>query len=280
MEDKIIKQRVIAFLDKFFKEEFVVAEKELDFLDTNQLENATNVDYLMMKRFIFTAYNNLLEMDMKFSEGLVAKMFKDINNLTDYYNSFLKKIKISNLIYQRDFLDSVKEYKELEKDKENTNSKVNSFKRIVSVTQNELNDIAAKNIDVPIKKLKELKKRNVDAIYNLGKAKEHLEVVAKNLSNLEMQMKEIFFKHFKIYVEDLKGAFTEIINTKFYYFEHIMWNYAEQTIGVRKFFEKAGIKGDYSTKTYLEYYLKNIDIKKTGNESWHKYLQNILEILK
>ena len=280
MDKKVIEERTKAFLDSFLKEEFFVAQTELDFLDNNQLENETKIDYLMMKRFIFTAYNNLSEMDVRIGEGLVAKMFKDINNLTEYYNHFLQKIKVPKLIYHRDFLESVKEYKELEKEKELTKIKVSRFKQIVTITQNELDEIAFKNLDIPTKKLKELKKKNVDALHNLSKAKEQLEIVTKKISELETQMQNIFFKIFQIYVDDLKDAFTYIINTKFYYFEHIMWHYAQKANGVRNFFEKAGIKGGYSTKTYLEYYLKNIDIEKASNENWHRYLQSILDLLK
>ena len=280
MKEEVIQQRVTGFLDKYFEEEIKVAEYELDFLDTNKLANPTDVNYLKLKRFMFTAYNNLKDMDAKIGEGLVAKMFRDINNLVNFYGNFLKKIKIPNLVYERDFLSSVKEYVKLEEEKELTQAKVSRYKQVARSTQNELDEIKEKNLKVEIEKVKLLKRRNVDALYNMGKSKEHLTLVVKELKELEEQMRDVFFKHFKEYSDDLKDSFRYIINTMFYCFERVMWMHAQKAAGVRSFFEKANIKGEYCTKTYLEYYLKNIDVTKTSNEGWHQYLQSILRILK
>jgi len=212
MTDNEIEQRVVSFLNNFFAEETKVAEHELAFLDENGLKKP-EIDYFKMRRFIITAFNNLKEMDLTISEGLIGKMHKDITDLTTFYLEFLKRIKIQNLVYQRDFLPSVKEYKELNDDKIITEGKINQFKHIASATQRELDEIAATGEKVPEEKIKLLKRRNVDSLYNLDKSKEHLKEVAVAVSELEEAMKVIFFEQFEVYCNDYKDAFLEVLNT-------------------------------------------------------------------
>lgn len=278
MTENEVLERVTAFLNKFFDEETKVAEHELAFLDESGLKKP-DIDYFKMRRFIVTAFNNLKELDLTIAEGLIGKMHKDIMELTAFYLDFLKKIKMQNLIYQRDFLPSVKEYKELNDDKVLTEAKINQFKNIAMTTQRELDEIANSGEKVPEDKIKLLKRRNVDSLYNLDKSKEHLKEVAVAVSELEESMKAIFFEQFEVYCEDYKAALLEVLNTKLYYFDKLLWAQAEKSSGVRKFFDNAGIKGSYSTKTYLSYYLKNIDVEKSKTSEWHQYLQSLLKVL-
>lgn len=278
MTEEEVEQRVVAFLDHFFADETEVAEHELNFLDENGLKKP-EIDYMKMRQFIITAYNNLKEMDLTVSEGLVGKMYKDITILVTFYQEFLKKIKISNLIYQRDFLPSVAEYKHLSDDKILTEAKINQYKHISTSTERELEDIQISGEKVDEKKIKLLRRRNVDALYNLEKAKEHLKEVAVELNELEASMKGQFFEQFELYCNDYKSGFEEVINTKLFYFEKILWQHAEQSSGVRKFFNNAGITGSYSTKTYLTYYLRNINIEKSKSNDWHRYLHSLLKVL-
>lgn len=278
MTEEEVEQRVVAFLDHFFEDETMVAEHELNFLDENGLQKP-EIDYMKMRQFIITAYNNLKEMDLTIAEGLVGKMYKDITILVNFYQEFLKKIKISNLVYQRDFLPSVQEYKHLNDDKTLTEAKINQYKHISLSTERELEDIAISKEKVDEKKIKLLRRRNVDALYNLEKSKEHLKEVAVELNELEESMKGQFFEQFEVYCDDYKNAFEEVINTKLFYFEKLLWQHAEQSSGVRKFFDSAGITGSYSTKTYLNYYLRNIDIEKSKSNDWHRYLHSLLKVL-
>lgn len=278
MTENEVEQRVTSFLDHFFAGETEVAEHELNFLDENELKKP-EIDYLKMRQFIITAYNNLKEMDLSISEGLVGKMYKDITLLVEFYQDFLKKIKISNLVYQRDFLPSVAEYKQLSDDKILTEAKINQFKHISVSTERELDEIRLSGEKVEEAKIKLLRRRNVDALYNLEKSKEHMKVVAVELAELEEAMKSTFFEMFETYCDDYKTAFQEIINTKMFYFEKLLWHHAEQSSGVRKFFNNAGITGSYSTKTYLNYYLRNINIEKSKSNEWHRYLHDLLKVL-
>ena len=278
MTEEEVEQRVASFLDGFFADETAVAEHELGFLDENGLQKP-EIDYMKMRQFIFTAFNNLKEMDLAIADGLVGKMFKDITNLVDFYKEFKKKIKISNLVYQRDFLPSVREYQELNDDKILTEGKMNQYKHIATATQRELDEIAISKEKVDEAKVKMLRRRNVDSLYNLEKSKEHHKEVVIELNALEESMKGSFFEMFESYCNEYTTAFEEIINTKMFYFEKLLWHHAERSSGVRKFFDNAGITGSYSTRTYLNYYLRNINIEKSKTNEWHRYLHSLLKVL-
>ena len=71
----------------------------------------------------------------------------------------------------------------------------------------------------------------------------------------------------------------KIINTKLFYFDKILWYNASQSDLIIKFFETSDIKGDFSTKTFIQYFLKNVDISKSNNSDWIIYLQKILKVI-
>jgi hypothetical protein len=60
--------------------------------------------------------------------------------------------------------------------------------------------------------------------------------------------------------------------------DRLMWVQAQQSKLIEKFFVTSQIKGDFSTKTYIHYYIRNIDPNKSADE-WHNYLRSVLKEL-
>lgn len=71
----------------------------------------------------------------------------------------------------------------------------------------------------------------------------------------------------------------KIINVKLYYYEKLLWFKASESYEIKKFFESSNIDGDFSTKTFINYYLKNLDESKSSNGDWLKYLKKILKVI-
>jgi hypothetical protein len=80
------------------------------------------------------------------------------------------------------------------------------------------------------------------------------------------------------YAENIDSALREIIQTKSYYLDKLLWELAADSQTIAKFFRQARIEGDYSTKTFISYYLRNIDINKSSTSDWHNYLREALKV--
>jgi hypothetical protein len=87
-----------------------------------------------------------------------------------------------------------------------------------------------------------------------------------------------FFPEFNKLKEINLKKLEKIINTKLYYFEKILWFNASKSPLVIKFFNDSHIEGNFSTKTFIKDFLKNIDISKSSNSKWYLYLQKMLKV--
>ena len=278
MKPEEIPPLVTEFLDHFFADELEVAQKELDFLYGNGFEKPT-LDYIKMRRFLVTAVNNLKTLDPSIMEGLLPKIHQDVERLHEYFAEFFKKTRLTKLVYVRDFLPSVPEYKQLQDEVTITEAMKKRFQSIASSTDRELAALPPPKNAEELTYMKQLKGRNVDAIDGLAKAKDKLVIISKQLKEMEEAMSSEFFKQYQEYVDNLREGFNEIINTKSYYFDKLLWQRASQSASIRKFFQQARIEGEFSTKTFIQYYLRNIDVEKSSTSDWHNYLHEVLKVL-
>ncbi|MDR0747719.1 MAG: hypothetical protein LBE89_07490 [Helicobacteraceae bacterium] len=277
MSDGEIVEVVSAFVNRFFGEEMAAAQKELDFLYGNGFVKP-QLDYIKMRRFLIAAYNNLKSFDPKITEGLVAKVYQDVERLYDYLADFLKKTKLAKLVYVRDFLPSVPQYKALQDDVTVTDARKKQYQLIASATERELAALEAPKNAEELAYAKSLHARNVDAIDTVARCKDKLAIITKELKELEAQMSSEFFGQYDEYMSSIKDGLFEVTNTKSYYFDKLMWDFAASSPLIQKFFTQSRIEGDYSTKTMIRYYLRNIDIGKSNTSEWHKYLLDVLKV--
>ncbi|MDR2033800.1 MAG: hypothetical protein LBP89_04130 [Helicobacteraceae bacterium] len=278
MTPEEIESAVAAFMERFFGDALSTAQKELDFIDKNGFEKP-RLDYIKLRRFLVTAFNNLKTIDPHILEdGLLSKIHQDVDRLFEYLSEFRKKIKLSKLVYVRDFLSSVPTYHALQNEVTITEAMKKRFQSIAATTDRELLALAPPKNDEEIAYQKALRARNVDAIDGLARAKDKLIIIGKQLKELEYMMSAEFFKSFAEYSENIGDGLREVIQTKSYYFDKLLWELAEESQLITKFFRQARIEGDYSTKTFIKYYLRNIDINKSNSSDWHIYLSEALKV--
>jgi hypothetical protein len=280
MTNDQVKEEVLDFLDHYFEEEDFIIDVEISFLDEHEFEEPPEaINYLKLRRFIDTAYHNIKAMDPGISETLVGKMYADINVIIAMYSDFLKRTKVIGVVFVRDFLESVPRYEELEKAKRKHEAIRNQMKNVARSSATQMQNMRDRGESESSDRYKALNRKNVDAMHEEGLAQEKLQEVAVELIKLKEQLEASFNIEFRVVVKELKESLEEVINTKIYYFDHLLWYQASRSAGVRAFFERAKIEGEYSTKTYLNYYLKNIDIQKSNKSDWHLYLTSIVKIL-
>lgn len=270
---------VRSFLDEYFKEIREVVEFEQAFIEENSLEGP-NIDYFKLKRFLETAVRNLRSIDANILTGLVYKLYKDVMDLYTFYQSATSKVAMPTLIFERDFLKTIKPYNDLVRRIEELNSMKNSYETRMKYLEGVMESIKLDmNTDEKKQEYAKYKERYAEAAHFFAQARDEIPQAYKKLDEIENSFRDIFIAWFEEYKEYYISELRLCINTKFYYLDKLIWYKAERSNEIRRFFKDAGIKGNYDTKTFIEYYLRNIDLKKTFDRGWHTYLREILAIL-
>jgi len=278
MEEIQIKQLVSTFMKKYFEEVDQITEFNLSFLEKNEFYEPT-VNYIKIRRFIATAANNLKALDPKIVEGLLGKLYNDINRLTNYEIEFVKKNKVSSNIFKRDFLGGLKIYQDMANEVRLTESMRDKFYNLMLSTESQLQAMGQPKTKEDINEYKILKRRNVDSLHHYMESKEKLIILHKELIEFEKAVESEFFNQFNEYRNYYIESLEKIINIKTYYFDKLLWAEAKKSEPIRKFFKDAQIKGDYDLKTFIQYYLRNVNVEQTRDTEWHGYLLECLKIL-
>ncbi|MDR2639367.1 MAG: hypothetical protein LBC09_06005, partial [Helicobacteraceae bacterium] len=226
MKPEEIKTIVSAFIDRFFGDDLKMAQAELDFIDTNGFEKP-KLDYLKLRRFLVTAYNNLKTIDPRILEdGLLSKTHQDVERLHAYMLEFSKKIRLSKLVYIRDFLPSVPRYQALQNEVTITEATKKRCQATALSTERELAVMPPPKSEEEIAYQKSLNARYVNAIDGLARAKDKLVIISKELKELEEMMSSEFMRQYVEYAENIDSALREIIQTKSYYLDKLLWELA------------------------------------------------------
>ncbi len=243
------------------------------------------LDYFRIKRFLFTAYNNLLEIDSSLAEGNLTEVYHNIQNINDIYNIYKKSYMYPQIAFSNIFLRYTR-YKEAKKRLEKNISNMKRVKSSLSVMEKEIkqkmdelskldkDDIEQDTLKQNIKHLKGL---YVDAIDYIGTLREENEL----LLPITDQYFECFFNEFSekfesSYKQNIKNL-VDILDSMAYLFDRLMWKKAGQSKTIKSRFEESNIPYPYSSLTFLRYYLKTLDKSKLSEEN--QELFNLLHYL-
>lgn len=234
-------------------------------------------EYSKIKRFIFTAYHHLMDIDVSIkgdkdlaeNAKTLVDMEKSFSNLTKH-----KKFPLE-MAYEKMFLNQQNNYVYFDKqfhnidiEIENTNNrikmlyeKLEEIKELIGLQEN------SHRVDELTKIFKVINKNYVDMIHNLSILKTNSE----NLDKLLQAFREKYISTFReSYMEKLKSVESElyeVLNICSYNFDYKLWERARKSLPIKNFFIKSEIIGNFSTLTFLEYYLKTIDSSKTDDKN-------------
>lgn len=239
----------------------------------DSIDTQKSLDFLLIKRFLLTAYNNLVELDgALISHDLTSAKF-EILALNREYEAFSKKTSYpASLAYEKVFLANQIEYQKNQADIQTTQSiiKSSSAKLVSMGRELELMEERFKNrrdtksanyLQAQIE-LKKFKKHYVDLLHYLSKQKEKLIILQDASKDFAEKFYEPFLKNYLPLIGELKRDFISLLNTKAYKLDKMLWEKAKKSPSIQKFFISAGINGTYSSKTFLKYFLKNLDKEK------------------
>lgn len=259
--------------------ESCVEKNRKDLMEKNTL------DYLLMKRFILTAYNNLFEIDAHIENKNVKDAKDKLLSLEKVYEEFDKNVKMPiKYLYDVVFLENQREYMKcfsrLEDNKRMIgvyNGQVKTLDSKVKFYKEELEKIRDKNSVTYSETLTNYKKNNkslADTMFKVGQLKEE----NKSLLDLTDAFRDkyylTFVEDFKRKVKDVRTKLLKILNVSCYGFDTLLWQQAKLSREIARFFQSAKIEGGYSSQTFLEYYLRTIDKDKMSDET-----QKLFELL-
>lgn len=241
-------------------------------------DSAPQIDFLRIRRFLFTAYNDLYDLDNSVYNPKLEHLRIELGKIQKEFELFRKKtgypIKYS---YDKVFLRQQGNYLKLEEKIEATQGFIRSATLKERPLADRLKEKEKKLLAIEDKKsqayfdfekeVKELRKRYVDLLHFISLQRDLL----AELSALSKMFVERYFQEFVDLYQplsmELERKLLWLLNTKAYELDSNLWDRAKQSKLIRQFFMDSGITGTYSSKTFLKYYLRSLDKDKLRNEN-------------
>ncbi len=211
----------------------------------------------------------------------IRELSNHLKEMAKSYNDFTRKTKYPALAYDEVFLEKQSEYIKLKKNTERIAKEIKQLK----VSENYLDATLKKKKEYLKKSLKspqypqllqECKKINgtyTDTIHICSILREKHTENKRLIEAFEKRYSREFNEYFQKTAVVYEKAFVAILGAMAFELDKILWEQAKKSTQVKSLFEQAQIHEEYSSKTYLKYYLESNDIKKASDE-----LEELLEL--
>lgn len=252
-------------------------------------EKYTRVDgrlnYLLIRRFLWTTFNNVSELDLHIITPKVKALSDDLKEMSRVYDDFMRKIKYPPLAYEEVFLSCQDEYLRIRSGAQKTIEKLNALKNnekyigeVLKVKKEELNkNIKSHDFDILQEEFKSMNGAYVDVVHMMAELDERYKHDMKLLIDFEKEYRADFYELFKKASQEYKRDIIDILSAQAYILDTELWQKAKTSKAIKAHFHKAGISGSFNTKTYLKYYLDTLDSSKMTDET--KKLYDLYEYL-
>lgn len=269
-------------LEKFFSSLQNTVDKYKDY----QLQSDEEIlDYFKMKRFLFTAFNNILELDSSLADGTLMEMYRNIQEVNGIHDTYKKSYMYPKIAFSNIFLKYTK-YKEAKARLQRNIKEMDGIKGSLSIMESDIkynlqkiaeaesNETNAEDLKF---ELKRAKRHYVDSIDKMGTLREENDI----LIPITNEYFEVFFENFtqkfeNSYQKNIK-AIIAVLDSMAFFFDRLMWERASYSRIIRRHFKEAGVTYPYSSLTFLRYYLKTLDKNKLNQEN--RELFELLEYL-
>ncbi|MDQ1245336.1 MAG: hypothetical protein QG565_1677 [Campylobacterota bacterium] len=251
----------------------------VDFLMSKQpktSDSKAQLDYFLSRRFLITAYNNLKNLDPALHDHKdIKEKLKVLQDLHKAYHTVNDKTSVPEVAFEMIFLRSQPEYIKYIQDKEDWINRIavlgtlsESLYPEIQQREAELKKLAKndKNRILLEDSIKPLRGNYVDAVHEKAVLTEKL----AKMKDLKAIYTEKYFDSFASELSQLskeyKKVLVKILNNKASELDDEIWKHASKSKLIREHFNDAGIEGDYTTMTYLGYYLNTLDKKQLGDK--------------
>lgn len=266
-------------IDVFFKKTLV----ELTRYDKNDKFNR-KMDFSIMKTFLYTAYNNFREMDPAFEDEQMSQAKQRLEEAVKMQYDMERRIGYAiETNYENIFLKKQIPYVEMIEEFEATKAKIEKARNEMGFFTKQMEDIREKIKKYPKnspeysqmeRDYKRANGKHVDRVHTVKESQEKINLIDEQMNDFRKahfdDFKKVFYEKTEVIKIDVKNA----LDILAYKFDKNIWRRAKKSRNIREFYAQARIKGLFSSKTYLEYYVGNLDTKTVGaqNAKLVKYL--------
>jgi hypothetical protein len=280
----IYDQAILAQIDNILNDYFSDTKELVDYEEAvifgNGLE-IPRIDFFRLQRFLFTAFRNFYQIDDKFVSGLLMKAYHNVKTMIEHRNKFVRYNNNVEIVYRKLFIEKLVFMKELFDER----AVLSVTKRKIETSMDYFDQIAkeltTRKDQTPEMKerIKQNKRRYADAVHEYDLTKKRLDVVNEEIYTFEKTYKPIFVSKFLATRDDLAKRLLSAINCKANYLDKVMWDCASKSPVISEFLINSNIEGSYETKTFIKYYIRNINSESSNDKEWHNYLEEVLRIL-
>jgi len=233
------------------------------------------LEYLLVRRFLWTTYNNLTEIDIQIITPKIRTLGEDLTRMSNVYDDFRRKTKYPQLAYEEVFLTTQAEYLKIREGAEKTIEKLERLKTdektiggIREVKKKALEEnIQTEQFTLLEDELKSLNGSYVDVVHMMAELDERYKSDMKLLQDFEQEYRDDFYKLFSVEAKKHEFNLVDILNAQAYIFDMQLWHKAKSSKSVKAHFKKSSISGELNTRTYLKYYLSTQDETKATQET-------------
>ena len=233
------------------------------------------LDYLIIRRFLWTTFNNLSEIDLHIITPKIKSLSDDLRAMATVYNDFMRKTKYPPLAYEEVFLACQAEYRKIREGAEKTIQRLNQLKTSekylgseLKVKKEELSkEIDTEEFDVLQGELKSLNGTYVDIVHMMAELDERYKHDMKLLHEFEQEYREDFYVLFNESAKKYKKNIVDILSAQAFTLDTQLWTKAKSSKAVKAHFHRSDIKGEFNTRTYLKYYLDTQDSSKVTEDN-------------
>ncbi|RDU61052.1 hypothetical protein [Helicobacter marmotae] len=259
-------------------EEYFARENEILSRYKDYTAGHLSLDFLRMRRFLFTAYNDLCAMDPNIENDVLKKLKNEIVYLFREYEGYDKKTQYAlNYAFEMIFLARQVEYnrtlanlEEIQSSLANAQAQTNVLSGSLAEAEKALgkrDDKGSKEYAEVEKEVKGMRKRYVDLLNFIGNQKDALVSETARLKRFKEEHFNAFSSVYTPMTTELKERFITLLDTKAYDFDTTLWTRAKHSQNVKHFFRNSRIEGSFSSKTFLRYFLRGLDKSKLSARS-------------
>lgn len=225
------------------------------------------LDYLVAKRFIWTTFNNLVDIDSHLLTPKVQALTGDLKIMGSVYDDYNVKVRNPSLAFKEVFLSCQTEYEKLrvatEEILEKLNFLKNNEKKLAGLRKAKKEEVEEKakseEFNLLNAELKALNGTYVDVIHSMAQFDERHKHDLQLLHNFEQEYRDDFYTIFAQIAKEYKVDLLEILDSQAYVVDHQLWQQAKISKAIKAHFKESSIIGELNTKTYLKYYLDSFD---------------------